>query len=131
MRRTVIAAALAVSLAPFTAACGEDVSAEALCSLAQAQLELADTSISAGERVRITGFPFVTGCGPDAEPLTDLELVLHQRGTAYALGTADARADGTAVWTVTMPDALREGRARLRAGTSGVLRVRVEPGAAD
>ncbi|QWC86246.1 hypothetical protein KLP28_05980 [Nocardioidaceae bacterium] len=113
-----------VALSRLLAACGGAVTATASCSTAQPTLDIAATSISPGERVRVTGMYFTEGC-PDGRPSTDVRLVVHQRGEAYALGTTDARPDGTTVWTVAVPSALVEGRGVLRADLSQELRVRV------
>lgn len=125
MPRTAAVGLLAcVALSPLLVACGEEVTATASCSKAPPMLDIAATSVSPGERVRVTGMYFTEGC-PDSEPATDVVLMLRQRGEAYTLGAVDAEADGAAVWTVRLPSALVEGRAILRADLSQELRVRV------
>ena len=52
------------------------------------------------------------------KPMRRVELVLHQHGRSWTLGTADASRQGRIGWDVRLPAGLRPGRARLTAATS-------------
>jgi hypothetical protein len=62
---------------------------------------------------------------PPPEPSQDVELRLRQAHHVWALATEDADDSGRVTWSFELPDGVRPGRARLLAGATGPVEVRI------
>ncbi len=91
-----------------------------------------------GSKVTIEGDAFVDGCNDTGStwacsaepviPMEDVVLRIHQRGSEWELGSADAsdgETRGHVQWTVVLPEGLTPGRATLKTDSSEPLRVEV------
>jgi hypothetical protein len=132
-----VAALLAAALAPFP---GSPAAASCAGSVLSIAGPTDPPELQPGDALTVDGRFFVDGCddtgGQDTffgceeehetvTPMTDVDLVLRQRGREWPLGTADATRDGDLSWEVRVPAGLRPGRASLVADGAQDLRVRI------
>jgi hypothetical protein len=137
-----LAVLLGVSLAPYPAP-----PATASC-VGPYLKDAEDLVLHRGDTVTVHGRAFAEGCrdtmtcsgwlgcdhceynDPPPQPMTDVALVLRQRGRTWTLATADARTAednqlGWATWTFELPDDVQPGRARLLPESSEPVPVQI------
>lgn len=120
------------------------VTGVASASCASPYLELERNQVL-GRSFEVTGRAFVDGCqdsigcevggctsrctfaDPAPRPIQDAELVLRQRGRAWALASADADTTGQIVFSTTLPPGVETGRAVLTTGHGARYVVRLAP----